>query len=83
MRPLNVLPILLLSVLAFSSCATRVDPLPAPPSVIEVPPAKPAPVPPGVMVKREPDFRTRLLSFFSGSQTKPTPSFDNSPPPRK
>lgn len=35
-------------------------------------------VPPEVMVKREPNFRDRLLRIFSTSSTTPTPSSVNS-----
>jgi len=55
--------------LVLSSCATQT----APPVVSQVPAAKLPEVPADVMVQREPNFRARLLLFFSDSRPKLIP----------
>lgn len=80
MRNVCVIVMWLLLVPVLSSCATPELP-PAPPSVIEVPGPRLAPPPTGVMVKREANFRERLLNFFCPSCTRPTMSSGSSEPP--
>ena len=84
MQKFNMIVMWLLLALALSSCATRAKVIPpAPPQVIEVPAPKLAPAPATVMVERKPDFRERLLNFFSPSPTTPTTLPASSPPPSK
>jgi hypothetical protein len=80
MRIVNVTLTSLLLLLALSSCATP-DVLPAPPSVIEVPGPRLRPPPDSVMQAQEPNFRQRLLDFFSPKPTALTPSSGSSEQP--
>ena len=82
MRNVNTIAILLLCALALSSCTTPESLPAAPPQVVEVPGPRLAPPPADVMVKREANFRERLLNFFSASPEKPTTSPDSSTKPR-
>lgn len=69
MKKLQRTVLLLTCALALCACAS---PLPAPMEPVEVEPARLAPAPSDVMVKREPNFLSRLLNFLSDSPAKPT-----------
>lgn len=69
MRKLKGLLTLLLLMLVVSACSTPA-PIVRP---VEIQPPKLPPVPADVMVAREPNFRQRLLDFFSASPTMLTP----------
>lgn len=66
---------LLLLVAGLYACASTPPPARQP---VEVPPPKLQPPPANVMVKREANFRQRLLQIFSPSPTTPTTSPDSS-----
>ena len=58
--------IVLLCMLALCACSTALPPASVP---VAVACAKLSPAPADVMVEREPNFRERLLNFFSISST--------------
>lgn len=62
MKKLLTTALLLICALVLCACASN---LPAAKQVAEVPPPRLSPAPADVMVKREPNFRQRLLNFLS------------------
>ena len=72
MKKLPVTVLSLIFALALCACASPSHAPPAPMQPVEVPPARLTPAPADVMVKREPNFLTRLLNFLSDSPLKPT-----------
>ena len=83
MRKFSTIATLLLCAMA-SGCATQdtVMVQPAPPRVVEVPQARLPEPPASLMEREEPNFRSRLLEYFSKKPTEPTPSSGSSAAPK-
>ena len=77
MHRLQKIALLLSCAVVIFGCASPSPLVPAPARPLELEPPQLAPAPAQVMVKREPNFLSRLLNFLSDSPARPMKSSTN------